>query len=99
LFGLVAAASLVVAGDTGVAHVASAFGTPSVVLFGPVSPARWGPPARARHRVLWPAPDPGYRGDPHGDEPDPVLLRIEVGDVLAAVPEALAGTLTDRAAS
>jgi ADP-heptose:LPS heptosyltransferase len=98
LFGLVAAASLVVSGDTGVAHVASAFGTPSVVLFGPVSPARWGPPDRPRHRALWPAPDPGYRGDPHGGDPDPVLLRISVADVLAAVPGALRGAAADRAA-
>jgi len=97
LFGLVAAASLVVSGDTGVAHAASAFGTPSVVLFGPVSPARWGPPDRPRHRALWPAPDPGYRGDPHGNEPDPVLLAISVADVLAAVPEALWGAASDRA--
>jgi hypothetical protein len=89
LFGLVAAARLVLSGDTGVAHVASAFGTPSVVLFGPVSPARWGPPGRSRHRALWPAPDLGYRGDPHGGEPDPVLLRTTVGDVLAAAHLAL----------
>jgi ADP-heptose:LPS heptosyltransferase len=95
LFGLVAAASLVVSGDTGVAHVASAFGTPSVVLFGPVSPARWGPPGRARHRVLWPAADPAYRGDPHGNHPDPVLLGISVADVLAAVPLALRGAEAD----
>jgi ADP-heptose:LPS heptosyltransferase len=91
LFGLVAAARLVLSGDTGVAHVASAFGTPSVVLFGPVSPARWGPPDRPRHLSLWPVSDPGYRGDPHGSDPDPVLLRISVADVLAAVPEALRG--------
>lgn len=93
LFGLVAAASLVVSGDTGVAHVASAFGTPSVVLFGPVSPARWGPPDRSRHRALWPAPGPAYRGDPHGSAPDPVLLGISVDDVLAAVPRALRGAV------
>jgi ADP-heptose:LPS heptosyltransferase len=99
LFGLVAAASLVVCGDTGVAHVASAFGTPSVVLFGPVSPARWGPPDRARHQALWPASDPGYRGDPHGSDPDPVLVRIEVGDVLAAVPHALRGAAGDVVAT
>jgi ADP-heptose:LPS heptosyltransferase len=89
LFGLVAAARLVVSGDTGVAHVASAFGIPSVVLCGPVSPARWGPPDRPRHLALWPAPDPGYRGDPHGSEPDPVLLGTTVADVLAGVPVVL----------
>jgi hypothetical protein len=94
LFGLVAAARLVVSGDTGVAHVASAFGTPSVVLFGPVSPARWGPPALSRHRALWPATDPRYRGDPHGGRPDRVLLGISVADVLAAVPQVLVGART-----
>ena len=50
LFGLIAAARLVLSTDTGTGHVASAFGTPSVTLFGPVSPARWGPPARRRHQ-------------------------------------------------
>jgi hypothetical protein len=55
----VAGAGRVVCGDSGVAHLATAFGTPSVVLFGPVSPARWGPPPdRADlHRVLWHPPD------------------------------------------
>ncbi len=92
LFGLVASARLLLSGDTGLAHVASAFGTPSVVLFGPVPPAAWGPPPDARHRVLWPAPDPAYRGDPHGQLPDPVLTAIAVPDVLEQVPAALADT-------
>jgi ADP-heptose:LPS heptosyltransferase len=80
----VAAAGRVVCGDTGVAHLATALGTPSVVLFGPVSPAEWGPPAeRTRHRALW----MGGRGDPHADRPDSGLLRITVADVLAALEE------------
>lgn len=90
LFGLVAGARLVLSGDTGTAHVAAAFGTPSVVLCGPVSPARWGPPSRDRHRVLWPADDPGYRGDPHGAAVDPVLARTTVADVLACAREVAA---------
>jgi ADP-heptose:LPS heptosyltransferase len=54
LAALVAHARLVVCGDTGVAHLATAYGTRSVVLFGPMSPATWGPPpARRRHTVLW----------------------------------------------
>jgi hypothetical protein len=48
LAGLVAHARLVISGDTGIAHLATAYGTPSVVLFGPMSPARWGPPRDAR---------------------------------------------------
>lgn len=98
LFGLVAAARLVLSGDTGTAHVASAFGTSSVVLFGPVSPARWGPPPRTRHRVLWPTGDPGYRGDPHGAEVDPVLLATTVDDVLAALPAARSAALIPKSA-
>jgi ADP-heptose:LPS heptosyltransferase len=72
LAALVAAAGRVVCGDTGVAHLASAFGTPSVLLFGPTPPAEWGPPRDPRHRVLW----AGRTGDPHGDRPDPGLLAI-----------------------
>lgn len=86
LAALVAAAERVVCGDTGVAHLATAFGTPSVILFGPTSPDRWGPPpGRTIHRVLW----AGREGDPHGAEPDPGLLRIGVDvvvDALATLP-------------
>ena len=77
LAALVAAAGRLVCGDTGVAHLATALGTPSVVLFGPVPPAEWGPPPGGRHVALW----RGRRGDPHGLEPDPGLLEIGVGDV------------------
>lgn len=77
----VAAARLVVCGDTGVAHLATALGTPSVVLFGPSSPAEWGPPRVGRHRVLW----AGGAGDPHADTPHDSLMRIGVGDVLQAM--------------
>jgi ADP-heptose:LPS heptosyltransferase len=83
LLALIAHAGLVFCGDTGIAHVASVYATPSVVLFGPVPPSAWGPPPDGPHRALWPA-EPGYRGDPHGTEPDPVLLRISVADVVAA---------------
>ena len=84
LLSLVARARLVVCGDTGVAHVASNYRTPSVVLFGPVSPANWGPPASGRHRVLWHGDG---TGDPHGEQLDPALLAITVEEVLTAVAE------------
>lgn len=81
---VVATARLVLCGDTGVAHVATAFGTPSVVLFGPTPPAWWGPAIdRERHAVLWHgAPD--HRGDPHGETLDPALAAVTVDGVLAA---------------
>lgn len=82
LAAVVAKAGRVVSGDTGVAHLATALGRPSVVLFGPESPARWGPPAGDdRHVALW----AGRRGDPHGVVPDAGLLEITVPDVLAAL--------------
>jgi len=81
LVATVAAAAFVVSGDTGVAHVATATGTPSVVLFGPVPPSAWGPPPCSRHVPLW----AGRRGDPHAPTVDPGLLRLSVEDVLAAV--------------
>ncbi|WP_344632315.1 glycosyltransferase family 9 protein [Streptomyces glaucosporus] len=82
LAALVADASAVVSGDTGIAHLAVALGTPSVTLFGPVPPRLWGPPPLPRHRVLW---HPGPPGDPHGRDPDPLLLRIRPEEVLAAL--------------
>lgn len=88
LAAVVAHARCVVAGDSGVAHLASALGTPSVVLFGPVAPRLWGPPRSGPHRVLWhpaPADDPLRPGDAHGRVPDARLLRVSVPEVLAAV--------------
>jgi ADP-heptose:LPS heptosyltransferase len=87
LLGLVGHARLVISGDTGVAHVAAAYAAPSVTLFGPVAPARWGPPRHPRHRALWHGDD---SGDPHGTVVDPALLRITVGEVIAAAATALA---------
>ena len=82
LAGLVAAARLVICGDTGVAHLATAFGTPSVALFGPVSPLEWGPPpGRPGHIALW---RPGGVVAAAGEGPDPALLALGVDDVLGA---------------
>jgi hypothetical protein len=65
LCALVAGAKLVVCADTGVAHLATAYGTPSVVIFGPSSPARWGPPpGRPWHEAL-----------ARGDDPAAVTVR------------------------
>lgn len=82
LAALVAGADAVVSGDTGLAHLAVAYGTPSVTLFGPVPPSQWGPPPHPRHRALW---HPGPPGDPHAPTPDPALLRITPDEVLDAL--------------
>jgi len=82
LAAVVSVAGRVVCGDTGIAHLATAMGTPSVVLFGPTSPYEWGPPAhRPWHRVLW----HGRTGDPKATTPDPGLLAIDVDEVLDAM--------------
>ena len=82
LAAAVAAAARLASPDTGVAHLATALGTPSVVLFGPSSPAAWGPPrTRPGHRVLW----SGTTGDPFAADPDPGLLRITPEQVSAAL--------------
>ncbi|WP_223830312.1 glycosyltransferase family 9 protein [Nocardiopsis quinghaiensis] len=78
---LVSGAHLVVCGDTGVGHLATAYGTPSVRLFGPVSPKLWGPLVdRDLHACLW----RGRLGDPHSATLDPGLEAIGAEEVLAA---------------
>ena len=68
------------------AHLATACGTPSVVLFGPAPPARWGPPAdRRRHRVLWRAAPATV----FADAPGPGLLALGPADVLREAEVAL----------
>ena len=79
---VVAAARVVVTVDTGAAHLASAFDTPSVVVFGPAPPERWGPPP-GPHLVLTDAAR--RRGEVFADDPDPALLAVEPTDVLDAL--------------
>ena len=82
LAALVASAGRVVCADTGIAHLATAFGVPSVVLFGPTSPDEWGPPEDGgRHIALW----TGRRGEANGNIVDPGLLEIDVKSVLGAL--------------
>lgn len=84
---LVAGAAAVVSSDTGIAHLAFALATPSVTVYGPVSPARWGPPPdRPRHRVLW----AGHEGDPHAPTPFPALATIPATAVITELATAMA---------
>lgn len=78
---VVADASLVISADTGAAHLASAFGRPSVVLFGPAPVSQWAPPP-GPHIVLT---DERLReGNVFSDVPDPALLAVTPPDVLEA---------------
>lgn len=94
LVALVAHSRLVVSADTGVAHLATAYRTPSVVLFGPVRPDRWGPPTdRPWHRALWAGPVAGSDGAAATDVTavpgglHPALAAIGVAEVLDAIDE------------
>ncbi len=81
LTAVIATAARLVSGDTGVAHLAAALGTPTVTLFGPVPPSEWGPPQRPRHIALW----AGARGDPHASTVDAGLLAIPADDVISSL--------------
>jgi ADP-heptose:LPS heptosyltransferase len=80
--GIIAAADLVISADTGAAHLATAYGIPSVVIFGPAPREEWGPPASGPHIVLT---DASQRlGDTFSAIPDPALLAITPAHVLEA---------------
>ncbi len=83
LAALVARARLVLCGDTGVAHLATAYATASVVLFHRVAPAQWGPAVDPDLHVCL----------HHGD-----LAAVTVEEVLDGV-QSLRWTLTAYPAS
>ena len=79
-------AQLVVAGDTGVLHLAAALRRPVVALYGPTSPALTGPLGDPRRTVVLHHPDccpqvPCYRPD---RPPHPGMNSITVDEAFAA---------------
>jgi heptosyltransferase-2 len=53
---LLASAGLLVANDSGVSHLAAAWGAPTLALFGPTNPAVWAPQGPRVHVVRSPTP-------------------------------------------
>jgi len=94
LAGLLTQLDLLVTGDTGPMHLASAVGTPIVALFGPADPRRYGPrsPSQRILRVDLPCSPCGQVRLPpercRGHVPD-CMDGIQVDVVLAAVRELL----------
>lgn len=90
LVSMARAAALLVSGDTGPLHIATAVGTPTVSLFGPTDPERNGPYAAgdvavSRYEVC------GCHYDRRCHEPSWCLGQVEVAEVCAAVQRRLRG--------
>ncbi len=56
LAALLAELHLFITNDAGPLHLAAALGVPTVSIFGPESPERFGPPATEQHAVIWRKP-------------------------------------------
>jgi heptosyltransferase-1 len=89
LVALTRAAALVLSGDTGPLHVATAVGTPVVSLFGPTNPERNGPWSPADVNVSrWDTCECHYDRRCHGSQW--CLQDVSTAEVCAAVQQRLA---------
>jgi lipopolysaccharide heptosyltransferase I len=89
LVALARASALVVSGDTGPLHIATAVGTPTVSLFGPTDPGRNGP-FKADDVVVSRYETCGCRYDRTCHETPWCLDSVQVAEVCAAVTRRLA---------
>jgi heptosyltransferase-2 len=86
LASVLAEMAVLVCGDTGVAHLAAALGTPVVALFGPTDPARSAPLGRVavvRHAV--PCAPCFYRACPIDHPCMREISATEVGERVAGL--------------
>ena len=86
LAALISQLRLYVTNDSGPAHIATALGTPSVIVFGSANPINWAPLEQAWHRVVanWGTPCRWLIRDGCPDSPEVECLRsVEVEPVLA----------------
>lgn len=86
LIALTRRARLFIGGDTGPMHLAATLGIPVVALFGPTNPARNGP-FGTRSIVLRNSLSPTTHA--RRAQPDPGLLEISAGQVVAAARDLL----------
>lgn len=92
LIALTRRSSLVIAGDTGPLHLASALGKPVVGIFGPTDPARNGPFGGSFRVLRHPE---SKRDHSRRAEPEAGLLTISPEDVLNAADDVLKETAED----
>ena len=88
--GLIGRAKLYVGPDTAVTHIAAATGTPTIALFGPSNPVKWGPwpKAWASLESPWQRRGSGRQGN--------VMLIQGVGDCVPCLQEGCAGNVDSR---
>jgi heptosyltransferase-2 len=91
LAAALARVQLLVACDSGPVHLAGAVGTPALSLFGPTSPARWGPapPGRALSLSLACSPCSNHGGDTCPEGHHRCLADLMPEQVVAAARELL----------
>lgn len=86
LIALTRRARLFIGGDTGPMHLASALHIPVAAIFGPTDPARNGPFGTRRIVLRSPKSSTSLT---HRHDPDPGILEITVGQVVAAARQLL----------
>ena len=94
LLGAIARSDLLVSGDTGPAHMATALGVPRVTLYGPTDPVQWNPRLPTTPMLVDEAVAVMRARDRRKHADHPGLTGISVADVLDAVRR----QLTARAA-
>jgi heptosyltransferase-2 len=93
LSAAIGAVDVLVSGDSGPVHIASALGTPTVTVYGPTSPRRWGP-LSARHEVIWhempcaPCSNHGGPRCPKGPEVE-CMQSVKSDEIVAAATRLL----------
>ena len=94
---LASKAELFVGNDSGIAHMAGAVNTPSVVIFGSSNRIHWRPWTAAPHEVVFESfhcqPCPGFECREFGDAP--CIRNVTVESVVAAIDRVIAQKRAD----